>query len=64
MKLIKKIIYLFFCLYSILFGIGVLFLVKEYTFEDTFMKYYLVFLCTVSGIFYGYFFRNEMSNLR
>ena len=55
----KKFIYLFFCVYSILFGIGTLFLI-----ENSFVKYYIVFLCVVAGIFYGYLVKNEVSNLR
>lgn len=55
----KKFICLFFCVYSILFGIGTLFLIEE----NSFAKYYIVFLCIVSGTFYGNLFRNEMSNL-
>jgi hypothetical protein len=55
----KKIIYLFFCMYSILFGIGTFSLIEE----NSFAKYYIVFLCAVSGIFYGYLFKNEVQNL-
>ena len=56
----KKFIYLFFCLYSILFGIGTLFLIEE----NSLAKYYIVFLCIIAGIFYGYSLKNEVSNLR
>jgi len=54
----KTFIYLFFCVYSILFGVGALFLIT-----DSLAKYYVVFLCIALGAFYGKLFRNELSNL-
>ena len=50
MKTIKTCAYAFFCAYSVIFGVLTFFLIEE----PSFMKYYLIFLCVISAIFYGY----------